>query len=173
MLGFNKSLNGTDVSEALVQFTTNYAYRCNLEIYAGILEQQNKDIWEVAWEINVPQFINGSLCSADEQRVCHATEIMLWFGTAAYYDLTTKLLDNQNYFNRARESMDLYGRFIRNGQLSSNSSTIYPLRGSNSTHNVLHWNDDPYVKAGGVDWKQCEKMEEISFYDRQVYPYNG
>lgn len=173
MLGFNKSLNGTDVSEALVQFTTNYAYRCNLEIYAGALEQQNKDIWELTWEINVPQFINGSFCSADEKRVCHATEIMLWFGTAAYYDLTTSLLDNQNYFERARNSMDLYGRFVRDGKLTSDGSTAYPLRGSNTLHNVLHWNDKPYVKEGGVDWKQCEMMEDMSFYDRQVYPYKG
>ncbi|KAG2176131.1 hypothetical protein INT43_005364 [Umbelopsis isabellina] len=173
MLGFNKSLNGTDVSEALVQFTTNYAYRCNLEIYAGTLEQQNKDIWELTWEINVPQFINGSLCSAEEKRVCHATEIMLWFGSAAYYDLTTPLLDSQNYFERARNAMDLYGRFVRNGKLISNTSTAYPLRGSDTTHNVLHWNDKPYVKEGGVNWKQCEMMEKMSFYDRQVYPYKG
>lgn len=57
-LGFSRSLvNSSDGTEHLVQFTTDYWYRCNGEIYASYLEKHNKDVWELTWEVNLPQFV--------------------------------------------------------------------------------------------------------------------
>lgn len=164
-LGFNRSLENTsNVDTAIVDFTTDYTYRCNGEIYTGYLESQNPDVWELTWEMNVAQFMNGSLCSAPDGRICHATEVPLFMGSAAYDDLSYHLLSSINYWQRARDSMDLYGNFARTGILQFNG-TVYPRRG-NETHNVLHWNDNPEIIPGGVNWGNCMKMQEMGLYDR-------
>ncbi|RJE26892.1 Carboxylesterase family [Aspergillus sclerotialis] len=171
-LGFNNSLiDSSNVDTAIVDFTTDYTYRCNGEIFAGYLETHNPDIWELTWEMNVPQLMNGSLCSAPGGRVCHGSEILLFLGSATYDEISYDALSSMNYWQRARNSMDLYGDFARTGLLQFNG-TIYARRG-NETHNVLHWNDRPEIVSGGVHWDNCLKMQEMGLYDRLKYPYRG
>lgn len=68
--------------------------------------------------------------------------------------------------------MDLYGNFARTGVLQFNG-TVYPHRGGNETHNVLHWNDDPEIVPGGVNWRNCMKTQGMGLYDRLYWPWTG
>ncbi|RAL13890.1 alpha/beta-hydrolase [Aspergillus homomorphus CBS 101889] len=198
-LGFTRAAlaNHSDIDTPFVNFTTNYWYRCNGELYAGALAQNNAEVWELTWEVNVPEFIPGRLCGAGSGRVCHGSgrvchgsgrvchgsgrvchgsELPLIFGSAAYDNISAAVLTETGYWDRARRSVDLYARFARKGRMvdvASNGSTVFPPRGGNETHYVIHWRDRPVVRAGGVNWGACKKMEEMRLYDRLYYPYTG
>ncbi|KAE8392505.1 carboxylesterase type B [Aspergillus alliaceus] len=170
-LGFNRSLiNAPDVTNPLVQFTTDIGYRCSSEVYAGLLERHNRDVWEISWDIGLPQFLGGLICGNGTNRACHAAELPLLFGSGNYANISSGILASVNYFQQARNTLDLYGNFVHDGVLKINA-THYPRRAGNTVRNVLHWNDSPRSIPGGVHWEICQKMEEMSLYDRLYYPY--
>ncbi|KAF7589394.1 hypothetical protein BBP40_004337 [Aspergillus hancockii] len=171
MLGFNRSLiNIPDVTNPLVQFTTDISYRCSSEIYAGYLEKHNRDVWEISWDIGLPQFLGGLICGNGTDRACHTAELPILFGSGNYANITSDVLASVNYFQQTRNTIDLYSNFVHDGTLKINA-TYYPRRGGNTAHNVLHWSDTPQSRPGGVHWEICQKMEEMGLYDRLYYPY--
>ncbi|KAJ5100435.1 alpha/beta-hydrolase [Penicillium angulare] len=174
VLGFNTTLeNFTDIDNQFIEFTTNYWYRCNSEIYAAGIQSHVNDTWELTWEMNVPDFIPGRICGPGTNHVCHGSEIPLVFGSAVFDNLTVSALDRQGYWKKARDTIDLYARFAKHGKLLEENSAIYPRRGDNATHNVVHWNSTAAARPGGVNWDACVKMEEMRLYDRLYYPYRG
>jgi carboxylesterase type B len=173
-LGFNTSLEDTSdgVDEALISFLTDFTYRCNSEIFAGYLQTVHPDVWEMTWEMGLAQLTYTPFCKPSTNRTCHGTELAMVFGSADYNNgLSTQQLSSIDYWQRTRDSLDLYGGFARQGTLTFNG-TAYPRRGDNGTHNVLHWNDHPKVHTGGVNWNRCAKMQSMKLYDRLFYPYN-
>ncbi|PKX92267.1 alpha/beta-hydrolase [Aspergillus novofumigatus IBT 16806] len=153
-LGFNRSLiHAPDVTDPFIQFTTDLSYRCSSEIYAGFLERHNRNVWEVG-----------------TKRACHAAEIPILFGSANYANISSSVLASVNYFQQARNTIDLYSNFVRDGELRINA-TYYPRRDGNTVRNVLHWDDMPASTRGGVHWEICQKMDEMNLYDRLHYPY--
>ncbi|KAL5003026.1 Carboxylesterase family-domain-containing protein [Aspergillus recurvatus] len=175
ILGFDRSLiKAHDVTDPLIQFTTDITYRCSSEIYAGYLEQHNRDVWEMSWDIGLPQFLAGSICGNGTQRACHAAELPILFASANYANISSDVLASVNYFEQARSTIDLYSSFMHGGTLIRPSSDKeYPRRGANTTHNVLHWDDSPRARPGGVHWEICQRMEELGLYDRLYYPYRS
>ncbi|PKY04683.1 carboxylesterase type B [Aspergillus campestris IBT 28561] len=170
-LGFNRSLvNAPDVTDPFIQLTTDLGYRCSSEIYAGLLERHNRDVWEVSWDIGLPQFLGGLICGTGTKRACHAAELPILFGSANYANISSSALASVNYFQQARNTIDLYSNFAHDGELSINA-TYYSRRDGNTVRNVLHWNDTPASTRGGVHWDICQKMEEMNLYDRLYYPY--
>ncbi|KAI9370352.1 carboxylesterase type B [Aspergillus egyptiacus] len=170
-LGFDRSLMHTpDVTDPFIQLTTDLGYRCSSEIYAGGLDRHNRNVWEVSWDIGLPQFLGGRICGNGTQRACHAAELTILFGSANYANISSSGLASVNYFQQARNTIDLYSNFAHDGELSINA-TYYPRRGGNQVRNVIHWDDTPASTRGGVRWEICQKMEEMKLYDRLHYPY--
>ncbi|RDW78876.1 Carboxylesterase family protein [Aspergillus mulundensis] len=172
-LGFSRNLvNAPDVTDALVQFTTDITYRCSSEIYAGALERYSPDVWEVSWDIGLPRFLSGSICGEGSGRACHAAELPILFGSADYANISGDVLGEANYYDQARDTIDLYSGFARDGILALHGE-MYPRRGGNGLRDVLHWGDEPVSVPGGVRWGVCMKMEELGLYDRLYYPHRG
>lgn len=171
-LGFDRSLiHAPDVTDPFIQLTTDLGYRCSSEIYASLLERHNRNVWEVSWDIGLPQFLGGKICGNGTRRACHAAELPILFGSAGYANISSHdALASVNYFQQARDTIDLYSNFVYDGELSINT-TEYPQRGGDAARNVLHWNDMPASTGGGVRWEICQKMEEMKLYDRLHYPY--
>jgi carboxylesterase type B len=170
-LGFNRSLiHAPDVTNPFIQLTTDLSYRCSSEIYAGILERHNRNVWEVSWDIGLPQFLGGLICGSGTKRACHAAELPILFGSANYANISSSVLASVNYFQQARNTIDLYSNFVHDGELRINA-TYYPRRDGNTVRNVLHWDDMPASTRGGVHWEICQKMDEMKLYDRLHYPY--
>ncbi|KAL4875659.1 Carboxylesterase family-domain-containing protein [Aspergillus karnatakaensis] len=170
-LGFSRSLIHTpDVTDPFIQLTTDLGYRCSSEIYAGALDRHNRDVWEVSWDIGLPQFLGGVICGDGTNRACHAAELPILFGSANFANISSSALASVNYFQQARNTIDLYSNFVYDGELRING-TDYPRRGGNSVRNVVHWDDMPISRRGDVRWDICQKMEELKLYDRLHYPY--
>ncbi|KAL3476229.1 carboxylesterase type B [Aspergillus californicus] len=170
-LGFNRSLiHAPDVTNPFIQLTTDLGYRCSSEIYAGFLERHNRDVWEVSWDIGLPQFLGGMICGNGTKRACHAAELPILFGSANYANISSSALASVNYFQQARNTIDLYSNFVHDGELRINA-TYYPRRDGNTVRNVLHWDDTPTSTRGGVHWEICQRMDEMDLYDRLHYPY--
>ncbi|KAB8203500.1 Carboxylesterase family-domain-containing protein [Aspergillus parasiticus] len=170
-LGFNRSLiHMSDVTDPFIQLTTDLGYRCSSEIYAGFLDRHNRDVWEVSWDIGLPQFIGGMICGNGTKRACHAAELPILFGSANYANISSSALASVNYYQQARNTIDLYSNFVHDGEVWINA-THYLRRNGNAVRNVLHWDDTPASRRGGVRWEICQKMDEMNLYDRLYYPY--
>lgn len=162
VLGFTRSLeNLSNIDNQFVNFTTNYWYRCNSEIYASGVQSHIRDTWELTWEMNVPQFIPGRICGTETNRICHGSELPLIFGSARYNNNSMQGLNEIEYWEKSRSTVDLYADFVRYGKVMQEDGVVYPHRGNHATHNVLHWDSKPAVKRNGANWDVCTKMEQM------------
>lgn len=72
------------------------------------LEKLNKDIWELTWEVTLPQFFGGLMCGNGTNRVCHGSEVPIFFRSGGYDNTTDGVLESVNFWQRARDAIDLY-----------------------------------------------------------------